>query len=362
MITLRLSKFLFAVGLFLLFSSAFGADVWVAENGNDSATGASDDPLASIAAAVAALGSEGGTVHLKPGTYTNSGTITLSAAIVISGETGDPADVTVNENQSVGCTIFKLNHADARLEHITVANGGGGTSSNGVSGGNVYIDSNGGSVVHCVLTGGDSSAKYGTQGGNVYMKAGLVSRCVIQNGKSEYRSGGGNVYMGGGTVEQCLITGGSSTGTLGGGVRINKGLLANCTIARNSAHSSSGVYVGASNNTDARVVNCVIVDNTYTSFDWNFANACGPVSRAASFDHCMTDGVEQPNATCVGYPFGFVDRRKGLPPHGCLKRLERGRRRGGSFRYRSRRQPPHTGFRNRHRLLRTRRYHAKHRF
>lgn len=306
--TLRLPKSLFAAALSLLFSSALVADVWVAENGNDSATGTSDDPLASIAAAVAALGSGGGTVHLKPGTYTNSGTITLSDAIVISGETGNPADVTVNENQSAGCSIFKLNHANARIEHITVENGGGGSSSNGVSGGNVYIDTNGGSVVHCVLKGGDSSAKYGTQGGNVYMKAGLVSRCVIQNGKSEYRSGGGNVYMSGGTVEQCLITGGKSSGTLGGGVRINKGLLANCTIAGNSGTTSSGVYVGASNDTDARVVNCVIVDNAYTAFDWNYANVCGPTARAASFDHCMTDGVEQPNATCVGYPFGFADR------------------------------------------------------
>ena len=287
---------------------SFAGTVWVGPSGNDSNPGTEAEPLASIAAAVSALGSSGGTVYLKPGTYTNSGTITLSDAIVISGETGDPADVTVNENLSVGCTIFKLNHADARLEHITVENGGGGASGNGVSGGNVYIDDNGGSVVHCILKGGDSSAKYGTKGGNVCMKAGLVSRCVIQNGKSEYRSGGGNVCMDGGTVEQCLITGGKSSGTLGAGVRINKGLLANCTIAGNSGTSSSGVYVGAKNDTDARVVNCVIVDNAYTAFDWNYANVCGPAARAASFDHCMTDGVEQPNATCVGYPFGFVDR------------------------------------------------------
>ena len=289
---------------------AFAGTVWVGPLGNDGNPGTEAEPLASIAAAVAALGSGGGTIYLKSGTYTNSGTITLSDAIVISGATGDPADVTVNENQNVGCTIFKLNHADARLEHITVENGGGGASGNGVSGGNVYIDTNGGSVVHCILTGGDSSLKYGTKGGNVYMNAGLVSRCVIQNGKTEYRSGGGNVYMDGGTVEQCLITGGKggSSTTLGGGVHINKGLLANCTIAGNSGTSSSGVYVGAKIDTDARVVNCVIVDNTSTAFDWNYANVCGPTARVASFDHCMTDGVDQPNATCVGYPFGFADR------------------------------------------------------
>ena len=150
MSTFKSAKFYIAVGLSVLSSFAFGADVWVAMDGSDSASGTSADPFASIAAAVTALGSEGGTIHLKTGTYTNSGTITLSAPIVISGETGDPADVTVNENQSAGCTIFKLNHADARLEHITVANGGGGSSSNGVSGGNVYIESNGGSVVHCI--------------------------------------------------------------------------------------------------------------------------------------------------------------------------------------------------------------------
>lgn len=304
----RLPKSLIAASMSFLLFSALGADVWVATTGNDSAAGDSENPLASIAAAVTALGSGGGTIHLKTGTYTNSGTITLSGAIVISGATGNPADVTVKEDQSAGCTIFKLDNADARLEHITVENGGGGNSNTGVSGGNVYIDSNGGSVVHCILRGGDSSAKYGTKGGNVCMKAGLVSRCVIQNGKSEYRSGGGNVCMDGGTVEQCLITGGVSNGDLGSGVRINKGLLANCTIVGNSGTASSGVYVGAKNDTDARVVNCVIVDNKYTSFGWNFANACGPASRAGSFDHCMTDGVEQPNASCVGYPFGFADR------------------------------------------------------
>ena len=301
------SRFALAAALLAAFP-AFAGTVWVGPSGNDGNPGTEAEPLASIAAAVTALGSSGGTIYLKAGTYTNSDTITLSDAIVISGATGDPADVTVNENKSAGCTIFKLNHADARLEHITVENGGGGNSNTGVSGGNVYIDSNGGSVVHCILTGGDSSQKYGTKGGNVCMKAGLVSRCVIQNGKSEYRSGGGNICMDGGTVEQCLITGGKSSGTLGAGVRINKGLLANCTIAGNSGTSSSGVYVGANNDTDARVVNCVIVDNTYTSYGWNYANVCGPVARAASFDHCMTDGADQPNATCVGYPFGFVDR------------------------------------------------------
>ena len=80
--TLRLPKTLFAAGLSLFFASAFGADVWVATDGNDSAAGTSTEPLASIAAAVTALGSEGGTIHLKTGTYTIVNTEFLKVAIV----------------------------------------------------------------------------------------------------------------------------------------------------------------------------------------------------------------------------------------------------------------------------------------
>ena len=302
--TLRLPKSLFAAALSLLFSSALVADVWVATTGSDDAgTGVSGNPYLTIGKALSTLGDEGGTIWLEDGEYGVAATVELTTPVTIRSVSGNPADVTVRRT-SGNISVVKLNNAAACLLDITVANGGNAQA----SGGNVYIDSNGGSVVHCILTNGDCSSKYGAKGGNVCMKAGIVSRCVISGGKSEYRSGGGNICMDGGTVEQCLITGGKSTGDLGAGVRINKGLLANCTIAGNSGTASSGVYVGAKNDTDARVVNCVIVDNTHTAFDWNYANACGPTARAGSFDHCMTDGVEQPNATCVGYPFGFADR------------------------------------------------------
>ena len=304
MSTFKSAKFYIAVGLSVLSSFAFGADVWVATTGSDDAgTGVSGNPYLTIGKALSTLGDEGGTIWLEDGEYGVTATVELTTPVTIRSVSGNPADVTIRRT-SGNISVVKLNNAAACLLDITVANGGNAQA----SGGNVYIDSNGGSVVHCILTNGDCSSKYGAKGGNVCMKAGLVSRCVISGGKSEYRSGGGNICMDGGTVEQCLITGGKSTGDLGAGVRINKGLLANCTIAGNSGTASSGVYVGAKNDTDARVVNCVIVDNTHTAFDWNYANACGPTARAGSFDHCMTDGVEQPNATCVGYPFGFADR------------------------------------------------------
>jgi hypothetical protein len=279
---------------------------------NDGLTSVS--PKLTISNALAALvaaghSAEATTIFLMDGEHVVSAEVLMEIPVTIRSLGGDRTKVTVVENQSAGCRVFRLNDAQAKLADVTVSGGGGGDHRNGISGGNVYIDSNGGTVENCVLVNGSAAPKHNMGGGNLYMMAGLVLGCELRNGAAQGNQGGGNVLMTGGRLESCLLAGGNGNGTYGGGLRINGGSAVNCTIFGNTGTSSSGVFVGKTGNSyTAQVVNCVIVDNDYTALDWDYANACGPIEASACFVNCMTDGTSQPNETCFGSPFGFLNR------------------------------------------------------
>lgn len=290
---------------------------YVSPSGSSGGSGLRDAPFATIDQALATLTEAGGTIWLNTGTYSLSSTMQLSTPVTIRSVSGNPADVTINK-ASGNITLVKLDHAEAKIMDITVSGGGG----NGVNGGNVYIDANGGIVEHCIIENGDVTAKYGTAGGNVYMKAGIVTRCVVRGGKSNYNGGGGGVWMSGGQVESCLIEGNSAgyensatySGDNGGGVRLTgaDAKLVNCTLVRNRGNKSPAVQIDYDSKAKApkgTVINCVIVDNLTMNGTWDFYNVGGAKESVAAFVNCLTDArIAQPNESCFAGPIGFADR------------------------------------------------------
>lgn len=290
---------------------------YVSLSGSSEGSGLRDAPFATIDQALATLTEAGGTIWLNTGTYSLSSTMQLSTPVTIRSVSGNPADVTIKK-ASGNITLVKLDHAEAKILDITVSGGGG----NGVNGGNVYIDANGGIVEHCIIENGDVAARYNMAGGNVYMKAGIVTRCVIRDGKSNYNGGGGGVWMSGGQVESCLIEGNfagsenSATyfGDFGGGVRLTgaDAKLVNCTLVRNRGNKSPAVQIDYDSKAKApkgTVINCVIVDNLTMNGTWDFYNVGGAKESVAAFVNCLTDArIAQPNESCFAGPIGFADR------------------------------------------------------
>ena len=291
---------------------------YVATTGSDdTGTGLRDNPYLTIGKALSTLGADGGTIWLEDGEYGVTATVELTTPVTIRSVAGDPANVVVRWT-SGNISVVKLNCAEARLLDITVAYGGNSK----VSGGNVYIDTNGGIVEHCIVRNGDSSGTYNMAGGNIYMKAGVVTRCVIKDGGGNYNAGGGGVWMSGGQVENSLIIGNRAgsenaatySGDNGGGVHLTnpEAKLVNCTIVANRGNTNPGVRVDYDTKTKSPkgvVSNCVIVDNLTMKGSWDFSNVGGVVESAAAFVNCITDArIAQPNATCLGAPYAFVDR------------------------------------------------------
>ncbi|MGN0843880.1 MAG: DUF2341 domain-containing protein [Kiritimatiellia bacterium] len=292
-------------------ASAALTSQYVSTSGSDENDGYSlANAKATIAAAVAALDpSIPGTVWIDNGTYPQTATITNSASVTIRSISGNPEDVTISK-ASGNLSLFYLNHAKAKLLDLTISGGGGSK----VKGGNVYIDTEGGIVEHCILVAGNTSKDFNCNGGNVSMQAGVVTRCILMNGIANYAGGGGGAYVAGGRIESSLVYGNyagaenanTPSGTNGGGIRLvaDAAEAVNCTVVLNRGAQAPGILIDK-----GRAVNCVIVDNFTMDGTYNWVNVGGKNSTGSQFVSCMTDGrLGQPSSSCYGAPFGFVDR------------------------------------------------------
>lgn len=250
-------------------SASFGGDLYVSPDGSDANDGSTlATALASVRTAVERMDLVGsGTIHVAPGTYTEASAstaenavIVVTNAITIVGDPAAPESVVVKRNTSVNNRMFYINHPDAVVSGLTIRGGNPTSATLSGNGGNVYLDSAGGTVSDCVITNGTATGAWSTGGGNVCMAGGRVVRCRIVKG----------------TSAQC-----NEWGNPGGGVRITGGVLESCLVANNSA-SYAGVYVTG---TSARVVNCTVVNNVGTaSAGINVKNtAAGQVANCLMF-------------------------------------------------------------------------------
>ena len=323
---------------------------YMSQSGNDSTAVLNDEahPFATIPAAIAVLGSEGGTVSIARGTYSLTSTFTpqeyqsdnymagsscvvVTTPVKIVGATGNPEDVVLKKDSSVASArVILLDNEGAVLQYVTVQDGypNDNTARNG---GNVLIGYNGGTVEDCILKDGKSANGNNTNlgGGNISLMAGRCARCVITGGKIiHYRPIGMNVMAAGESiVENCLITKGycntshEAAQDEGAVALKDKARLVNCTVVDNFANRFSGVNILSAN---ARAINCIISGNTVryeTEARGNAADSsANGVSKNTSnlgcYVNCATDldtsKYAQLNDTCLTVAADdFVDPENG---------------------------------------------------
>lgn len=230
-------------------------------------------PGANLQAAVDGA-NDGDTIVLGKGTYEVTAAISVTKPVTIMGETGDPADVVVRNtkgssvkktsggNNEPAYRVFVINNAGAVLSGIAVENGkvGGGGD---YKGGNIVINSNGGTVTNCIIRnaimvacGPGNAPKTGGGGAAIasLSKNGLITHCVITSnfmtrggtGIPVGQWGGAVVHIqGGGIIRESLIAGNSTANDSVGSIVFlgNVGtLMENCTIAGNRAEDDNGNF------------------------------------------------------------------------------------------------------------------------
>ena len=241
------------------------ADYYVSTTGSDSNDGLSrDSAFATIAKAVS-VAADGKKICVLKGLYEVSAAISVSKGVTIIGDTGDPADVIVRNTKagptktSTGNTfganrVFELNNAGAVVAGIAVEGGqiGGASDSKG---GNILIDSNGGTVTNCIIRnaimcaiGPGNYPKTGAGGAAIACQSGngLITHCVITN----------NFATRGGTTIKFGQWGGSVVHVQNGGV-LRESLVARNSVANDNV--ASVVFLGSAN---TLMENCTIAENS----------------------------------------------------------------------------------------------------
>ena len=251
---------------------------YVATDGNDeNHGGTSEFPKKTIAAAVSSLGRvaqlQTCTVHVAPGLYPITNPIVIMNAISILGDDLDPSRVVVSNTASgvtwgVSYRCFELNHSAARISGLTIQKG----CTYG-SGGNLYINSNGGTVSNCVIQSGLArEASQSGAGANVYVSGpGLVTHCKIFGGMFDQGgtiTGSSSVFLdhAKARLENSLVDGYRdqiSGGTRrAAGVTVNKGRIVNCTVVNcYTTAETGGSFSGIRVESSGFATNCVSVKN-----------------------------------------------------------------------------------------------------
>ncbi len=279
-------------------TASFGGDLYVSTTGSDDYDGSSwDTALASLKTAVKRMDLAGsGTIHVGPGTYSEVADSTaVNAVIVVTNNisiVGDPAapeSVVVKRNTSVNNRMFYINHPDAVVSGLTIRGGNATTATLSGNGGNVYLDSAGGTVSDCIITNGTANGAWNTGGGNVLMAGGRVTRCRIVKGTAaqcnEWGMPGGGVRLAGGVLENCLVANNSAS-YAGVYITSTSGRMVNCTVVNNVGTDSGGVHVKSTK--AGQVVNCLMVGNTASKDETGHAHVWSGAS-ADNFVNCAGD-------------------------------------------------------------------------
>ena len=271
----------------------------------DAASGTPAFPYADRGSAAADIATaltaavDGSTVHVADGTYEISAQLALDKGVRIVGESGCPSRAVVRRTAN-DVRIALLNHPDALVANLTLANGR--LKSNG---GGVYINASGGTVSNCIIRGCSTYGSDSASSGALYMLAGLVIHTEMRECEAEPNKSTTSLAQvltaRGGRVSNCLIR--DNTARYKGYV-VNvafSGIMENCTIAGNTVVDSSAVNNGVDKGTSSIVRNCAIFCvNTngapascsgYDSYNNFFPNR---------FYNCVTSGAIQEYTTGNG--------------------------------------------------------------
>ena len=290
------------------FTTLWDGDLYVSK-GNASAeapyaTWATAAP--DIATAIS-LATDGATIHVAPGRYTISTPLSLTKAVELVGDDGDPSRVVVSNTANVawGNTNHRcilVNHANARVSGMTFENG-----KDYGNGGNVRIDTNGGIVTNCILSGGFTREGNDSAGANVAITGpGLVTHCRILGGDRV-----SSVYLehANARIENCLVEGFkgatvSTQPTVGcAGILVNKGAAVNCTVADcTSPYTTDSGFAGILVWANGVATNCVSVSNV----DSNGTVRAFAPSQVSRTSHCAFDAIAGETTIPEGMPNAVI--------------------------------------------------------
>ncbi len=244
-------KHLFAVASIALAPCAFGATFNVSPDTTDTTAESSATFRATLAAAA-----DGAVIQVGTGVYYLAEQCSLTNAVTVCAANGVAKEDVVFkylENKALynndGHRLFLVKNADAVLSGVTIDGG----YLNG-SGANVYLES--GVVTNCIIRNGKQINSAGGGGGVCIYGRGTLANCVISNNASKVSSyenyfGGGGIYTREGTVN----------------ANVYSILIKNCLVVNNSVNASggnrggAGIFIPSIYGNGAEVVNCTIVGN-----------------------------------------------------------------------------------------------------
>ena len=261
------------------------------------------------------IATDGATIHVAPGRYPISTPLSLTKAVTLVGDDGDPSRVVVSNtagvsyyNQNHRCVL--VNHASARMSGLTLENG-----KDYGDGGNVQIGANGGTVTNCVLVNGFTREGSSSGGANVAIKGpGIVTHCKIYGGSQSNCQDGdrvSSVYLEheSARIENCLVSGfrGATVSTQptknAGGLIVNKGAAVNCTVVNcTSPYTDATGFSGISVWANGVATNCVSVGNV----DSNNTVRAFASSQVSRTQNCAFDAIAGEAAIPEGMPNAIV--------------------------------------------------------
>ena len=310
------------------------ADYYVSfETGDDANEGIYESPLKTLACALGKA-RDGESICLLAGVHEVSQghkTLTVSKAVTIFGETGDPSDVILRcvapITNGYVTRVLILNNKDAVLESVSAEGGFVAKSGTADVGGNILIDENGGTVTNCIIRKGrlQNGGTNGSGAGIACRSAdGLITHCVITNntvlnggfqGSVYSQTGAAGVFMDGGVLRDSLIAGNVVKDSANGTAVYLKGYLRattmeNCTLAGNrglgqdvatNRFAALSVMVWTTADKNPLVRNCAFIANKDVRGDNVAMSLVGATSAAwvagatSRFESCVTDGKVQTN-------------------------------------------------------------------
>ena len=270
---MNVSQALLASIVLAVAASARAAEWYISTSGSDDNGGTTREAAFATIARAVDVATDGDTVRVLAGTYEVAAAISVTEAITVVGDTGDPAAVVVRNtagtvtktsgsNTDTAHRVFVVNNADAVLSGLTAEGGRAGGGGGDNKGANILIDANGGTVTNCIIRNAILCAPGKTQAGGAGIAClslnGLITHCVITNNFATrggtsinywQQGGAAGVHMQAGVLRESLIARNTTkSDNFGSAVycRVNGGqndlLVENCTIAGNFAEDDNGEF------------------------------------------------------------------------------------------------------------------------
>ena len=259
---------------------------------------------------------DGTEIIVSNGVYNLRSAISITDGLTIRGLTGNPEDVVLHAQHPSASNrigpVVSLNHAAAKLAGLVVQNG---TAKQSANGGNIFINTLGGTVSNCIVRNNyPRSAGWGAHGGGILMRGGLVTHCVVSNciasayGDNDSYGGGSGVLLFGGVLRDSLITGNSYDGIGDDGkgkfgtVLARGGRVVNCTVVGNEARFCAGIR-----SEGGTFVNCVSSGNriavpgpgTNSLIVTTIPSDVAWYGSGLKFSHCLTDMAIESGENCL---------------------------------------------------------------